>query len=274
MKHPASGARRDAMPWLLRGYAASFYLFLYAPIGLLIALSFNDSQVMGFPFRGVTLKWYSEVFTDGRLLASIGNSFAVGLVAAAIATGLALLAALGLRHSFPGRDAVIPLMLVPIITPGIVSGVLLYVFFGVTGIPYGLWTAVLAAHVTWVLPFAFLTIYPRLHRFDRSLEEAAMDLGATPAIVFRRVVLPLIRPGIIATLLFSFTLSFDEFIRTLFVAGPERTTPVYLWLLIVEQMAPFLPAVGVVIMLISVTVAASGFWVSARARNLAAQFER
>lgn len=101
-----------------------------------------------------------------------------------------------------------------------------------------------------------------------------MDLGATPVVVFRRVVLPLIRPGIVATLLFSFTLSFDEFIRTLFVAGSERTTPVYLWLLIVEQMAPFLPAVGVVIMLISVTVAAAGFWVSGRARKLAAQIER
>lgn len=269
-----SDTKRGAMPWLLRGYAGLFYAFLYAPIALLVALSFNDSQVMGFPFRGLTFKWYGEVLADGKLLASIANSFAVGLVAATIATALALLAALGLRQSFPGRDLVIPIVLVPIITPGIVSGVLLYVSFGVAGIPYGLWTAVLVAHVTWVLPFAFLTIYPRLHRFDRSLEEAAMDLGATPLQVFGKVVLPLIRPGVIATLLFSFTLSFDEFIRTLFVAGSERTTPIYLWLLIVEQMAPFLPAVGVVMMLISVSVAAAGFWVSGRAVKLATRFER
>ncbi len=269
-----NAAKRDAVPWVLRGYAGLFYAFLYAPIALLIALSFNDSQVMGFPFRGLTVKWYAEVFADGRLLASIVNSFAVGFIAAFVATALALLAALGLRHNFPMRDAVIPLMLVPIITPGIVSGILLYVFFGVAGVPYGLWTAVLVAHITWVLPFAFLTIYPRLNRFDRSLEEAAMDLGATPLVVFNRVVLPLIRPGIVATLLFSFTLSFDEFIRTLFVAGSERTTPIYLWLLIVEQMAPFLPAVGVVIMVISVAVAGLGFWVSGRARQFAAQIER
>ncbi len=269
-----NAAKRDAVPWMLRGYAGLFYAFLYAPIALLIALSFNDSQVMGFPFRGVTFKWYAEVFADGNLLASILNSFGVGLIAAFVATVLALLAALGLRHSFPMRDAVIPLMLVPIITPGIVSGILLYVFFGVAGVPYGLWSAVLVAHITWVLPFAFLTIYPRLNRFDRSLEEAAMDLGASPVVVFYRVVLPLIQPGIIATLLFSFTLSFDEFIRTLFVSGSERTTPIYLWLLIVEQMAPFLPAVGVVIMLISVTVAGLGFWVSGRARRFAAQIER
>lgn len=257
--------------WGLRSYAAAFFLFLYAPIAVLVVLSFNDSPVMGFPFQGFTVKWYGEVFANGALAKSLVASFAVGIAAALIATAIALMAALGLRHEFPGRSLVIPAMLVPIVTPGIVSGVILLVFFGVTGVPYGLWTGALIAHVTWVLPFAFLTLYPRLHKFDRSLEEAAMDLGATPWVVFRRVVFPLIRPAVIATVLFAFTLSFDEFIRTLFVIGSTRTTPVYLWLLIVEQMAPFLPAVGVVIMLVSVAVAATGFWVAGRAgRALAA----
>jgi ABC-type spermidine/putrescine transport system permease subunit II len=260
--------------WLLRGYAALFFAFLYAPIALLVVLSVNDSEVMGLPFRGATLRWYGQVFAGGQFLAALVNSFAVGLAAAFIATTLALMAGLGLRHEFRGRSLVIPAMLVPIITPGIVSGVVMLVFFGVTGVPYGLWTGTLLAHVTWVLPFAFLTLYPRLHRLDRSLEEAAMDLGATPWVVFRRVVLPLIRPAVVATVLFAFTLSFDEFIRTLFVSGAQRTTPVYLWLLIVEQMAPFLPAVGVVIMVVSVAVAAIGFWVSGRASRLAAQLER
>ena len=153
-------------------------------------------------------------------------------------------------------------MLVPIIIPGIVSGAVLLVFFGIAGVPYGLWTGALVAHVTWVLPFAFLTLYPRLAAFDQALEEAAMDLGASPWVVFKRIVFPLIKPAVIATVLFSFTLSFDEFVRTLFVIGAERTTPVYLWVLIVEQTAPFLPAAGVIIMLISVAVAAMGFWVS------------
>ena len=184
------------------------------------------------------------------------------------------MAALGLRHEFRGRSLVIPAMLLPIITPGIVSGVILLVFFGVTGIPYGLWTGTLVAHITWVLPFAFLTLYPRLHGFDRSIEEAAMDLGATPWVVFRRIVLPLIQPALVATILFAFTLSFDEFIRTLFVSGSARTTPVYLWLLIVEQVAPFLPAVGVVIMAVSIVVAAAGFWVSSRASRYATGYER
>lgn len=261
------------LPWLLRGYAGLFYAFLYVPITIMVVLSFNDSQIMGFPLQGFTLRSYEEAFSTGYLPRALFNSFAVGIAAALIATALALMVALGLRHQVPFRGAVMAMILIPIITPGIVSGVLLYVTFGVVGVPYGLSTAVLAAHVTWVLPFAFLTLYPRLHRFDRSLEEAAMDLGATPWVVFKRVILPLIRPAIIATLLFSFTLSFDEFIRTLFVVGSQRTTPVFLWLLIAEQMAPFLPAVGVVIMLISVVVAGLGFWVSGRAARLAARVE-
>jgi spermidine/putrescine transport system permease protein len=206
-----------------------FYAFLYVPIAVMVVLSFNDSQIMGFPLKGFTLRSYGDAFTEGDLPGALFNSFAVGIGAALIATVLAL--------------------------------------------PYGLSTAVLAAHVTWVLPFAFLTLYPRLHRFDRSIEEAAMDLGATPWVVFRRVILPLIRPALIATLLFSFTLSFDEFIRTLFVVGSQRTTPVYLWLLISDQMAPYLPAVGVMIMLISIVVAGIGFWVSGRAARLAGRVE-
>ena len=261
------------MPWLLRGYAAVFYAFLYMPIGVMVVLSFNDSQIMGFPLKGFTLRWYGEALAEGALLRALWNSFVVGFVASLVATALALMLALGLRYRVPFRGAVLPVILIPIITPGIVSGVLLYVSFGVLGLPYGLSTAVIAAHVTWVLPFAFLTLYPQLHRFDRSIEEAAMDLGATPWVVFRRVILPLIRPAIIATLLFSFTLSFDEFIRTLFVVGSQRTTPVYLWLLIAEQMAPFLPAVGVMIMLVSIAVAGVGFWVSGRAAKLAARVE-
>jgi spermidine/putrescine transport system permease protein len=260
----ASG-RLKKSNWLLRSYAALFFFFLYVPIAVLVVLSFNDSEVIGFPFRGFTLRWYGEVFAGGEFITALFNSFGVGFAASFIATAIALMAALGLRHEFPGRSLMIPAMLIPIITPGIVSGVVLLVFFGSTGVPYGLWTGALVAHITWVLPFAFLTLYPRLESFDRSVEEAAMDLGATPWLVFRRIIMPIIRPAVVATLLFSFTLSFDEFIRTLFVTGSDRTTPVHLWILIVEKTAPFLPAVGVVIMIISAAVAALGFWVSSRA---------
>jgi ABC-type spermidine/putrescine transport system permease subunit II len=249
---------------LLRLYAGLFYAFLYVPILVLVLLSVNDSPAMGFPFLGFTFKWFDQVLAGGELIAAIANSVTVGVASALIATALALLASLGLRQRFPMKGLVFPVMLVPIVLPGIVSGVLLLVYIGFAGLPYGLWTAVLPAHVTWVLPFAFLTLHPQISRFDTALEEAAMDLGAKPSEVFTRVLFPIIRPAIIATLLFSFTISFDEFIRTLFVISGERTVPIYLWVLIIERVAPFLPAIGVVLMAISMIIAGAGFVLTQR----------
>ena len=250
--------------FLLRGYAGLFYVFLYVPLFVLILLSFNDSSAMSFPFVGFTTKWYNSVLAGGELMAAMRNSIMLGVVSAFIATALALMASLGLRHKFPLRGFVFPIILIPVVMPGIVSGVVLLVYIGFAGLPYGLWTAVLPAHITWVLPFAFLTLHPQISRFDPALEEAAMDLGAKPFEVFMRVLFPIIRPALIATLLFSFTISFDEFIRTLFVISAERTVPFYLWVLIIDRVAPFLPAMGVVLMAISMLVAGAGFLFSQR----------
>lgn len=260
---------RESKWWTtsLWGYSLSFYAFLYMPILVLLVLSFNDSPAIGLPFRGFTLKWYSEAFAGDLFLQAIGNSMMVGVVSASIGTALALLITLGMRHRFPFKRAVLALVLIPIVTPGIVSGILFLVFIGLSGIPYGLWTAVLPAHITWVLPFAFLTLYPQVQRFDHSLEEAAMDLGAGPSAVFRRVMFPIIRPALIATLLFSFTISFDEFIRTLFVTSSQRTVPVYLWVLVQEQVSPFLPAIGMMMVAISMSVAGIGFFIVGRSNR-------
>jgi len=249
---------------LLRVYAAVFYAFLYVPILVLLALSFNDSPAMGFPFLGFTTKWYAEVLSGGDLAAALTNSVMIGVASAVISTILALLASLGLRHRFPLQGVVFPAMLVPVIMPSIVSGILLLVYIGFAGLPYGLWSAVLPAHVTWVLPFAFLMLYPQIARFDPALEEAAMDLGARPLEVFARVVLPIVQPALIATLLFAFTISFDEFIRTLFVISGQRTVPIYLWILVIDRVAPFLPAIGIVLLAISMIIAGAGFVLSQR----------
>jgi spermidine/putrescine transport system permease protein len=259
-----TGTRATWPTVLLRSYAGLFYAFLYLPMLVLIILSFNDSQAMGFPFTGFTTKWYNSVLAGGELMEAMRNSIMLGVVSAFIATALALMASLGLRHKFPLRGFVFPVILIPVVMPGIVSGVLLLVYIGFAGLPYGLWTAVLPAHITWVLPFAFLTLHPQISRFDPALEEAAMDLGAKPAEVFTRVLFPIIRPALVATLLFSFTISFDEFIRTLFVISAERTVPIYLWVLIIDRVAPFLPAMGVVLMTISMLVAGTGFLFSQR----------
>lgn len=244
---------------LLCTYAGLFFLFLYAPIGLLLVLSVNDSEVIGLPFKGMTSRWYAYVLTTPELIRALANSFALGFVSAGIATAIALMMAMGFRREFPLKGLLMKIVLLPILIPGIVGSAVFLVFFGYLEIPFGLWTTALMVHITWALPFAFLTIFPRLHGFDRGLEEAAMDLGATPIVVFRRILLPIVRPGIVATFLFAFTLSFDEFVRTFLVIGTQRTIPVHLWTLIIDQMAPFLPAVGVVIMAVSVGVSLIGF---------------
>ena len=250
---------------LLWGYAGLFYCFLYLPILLLVLLSFNDSQTIGLPFQGVTLRWYEEVLGSPDMLRSILNSVMLGIVSATVVTLLAVLMALGFRQEFPFKAVLMKIILLPILIPGIVGGVIYLVFFGFAEVEFGVWSTALPVHITWVLPFAFLTLFPRVHGLDRSLEEAAADLGARPLTVFTRVVLPIIKPGVIATAMFAFTLSFDEFIRTLFIIGNQRTVPVHLWTLLSDQMAPFLPAVGVVITVISMLVSGLGFAASARA---------
>jgi spermidine/putrescine transport system permease protein len=248
-------------------YAVAFYAFLYVPILLLVALSFNDSQITGLPFKAFTLRWYVQVFNSTEMLLAIGSSVALGILSAFIATTLALLLALGFRYEFPLKGLLMKIILMPVLIPGIVGGVIYLIFFGYGQVPFGLWTTALPVHITWVLPFAFLTLFPRMHGLDRSLEEAAADLGARPSTVFFRIILPIIKPGVVTTTMFAFTLSFDEFIRTLFAIGSQRTIPVHLWSLLSDQMAPFLPAVGVIIMMISMIVSLIGFSLSARSNN-------
>ena len=261
--------RRSRSPWATARaiYIVLFFSFFYVPILVLCVLSVNDSPVMGFPFQVATTQWYASAVSDGVLLRALANSVQLGIASASIATALALTAVLGLRYRLPFASCAIPLMVLPMILPGIVTGVIMLVFFGLAGIPTGLWPTTLITHVSWVLPFAFFTLYPRLHGFDRSIEEAAMDLGARPAIVFYRIVFPLIRSAVIGTLLFAFTLSFDEFVRTFFVIGSQQTVPVHLWILVTEQVAPFLPAVGVLIMFTTLSVAAVGFIAMARSAD-------
>lgn len=246
-------------------YAGLFYTVLYLPILLLVVLSFNDAQAIGLPFQGGTLRWYEQVFGSPEMLTSIANSVGLGIASAFIATVLALMLALGFRSDFAFKSLLMKVILLPILIPGIVGGVIYLIFFGYAEVQFGVWSTALPVHVTWVLPFAFLTLFPRLHGFDKSLEEAAADLGARPWMTFRRITFPIIKPGVVATAMFAFTLSFDEFIRTLFSIGNERTVPVHLWSLLSDQMAPFLPAVGVVIMAISMMVSLTGFALSARA---------
>ncbi|HWK97779.1 MAG TPA: ABC transporter permease [Pseudolabrys sp.] len=247
-------------------YAVAFYIFLYGPIVMIGIFSFNKSEVTGLPFTGATTRWYEVVFARADLMAALFNSITLGIVSATIATTLAFFLGLAFRRDFVGKRLVLGLVLLPIIMPGIVGGIVLLIFFGYLGIRSGLYTTVLAAHINWVLPFAFLTLNGRLQGLDKAVEEAAMDLGARSYQVLTWVILPIVRPALVATLLFSFSLSFDEFIRTLFVTGYDRTVPVVFWGAIVDRLAPELPAMAIITILISTAASLCGFAFASRSR--------
>ncbi len=253
---------------VLWAYALLVYTFLYAPVIMVTILSFNDSRIVGLPLRGFTTQWFGVVFTQPELVTAFGNSMLLGVITACIGTAIATLLALAFRDPFPGNDTLFYLIIAPIILPGVVSGVVLLIFFGLLGVRLSLWTTALIAHVTWVVPFCFLSLYPSLHRFDRSIEEAAADLGASRSMVFWRVVFPLIRPGIIAASLFAFSLSFDEFVRTLFLTGFERTLPVQFWYMVIESLSPEVPAMAVVIIVISVLTSLAGSLMAKRGADI------
>jgi spermidine/putrescine transport system permease protein len=248
-------------------YAGAFYAFLYGPIAMIALFSVNSSEVTGLPIKQFTTRWYEVVFSRPDLMAALFNSISLGLISAVVATTMAFFLGLSFRRNFVGKQLVLGLVLLPIILPGILGGIVLLIFFGYLGVRSSLYTTVLAAHINWVLPFAFLTLNGRLQSFDRAVEEAAMDLGARSHQVLLKVVMPIIRPALIATLLFSFSLSFDEFIRTLFVIGYDRTVPVVFWSAIVDRLAPELPAMAVITILISTVASLCGFAFAARSQT-------
>jgi putrescine transport system permease protein len=198
--------------------------FLYGPILVLVAFSFNASALVTV-WGGFSTRWYGVLFADGPLLAAALVSLRVALAAAALATLFGTLAALALDRGgrFPGRSAFTGLLYVPMVMPEVITGLALLLLFVATGFERGLVTLVVA-HATLGLGFVAVIVGARLKGFDRTLEEAAADLGAGPLRVFATVTLPLIAPAVAAGFLLAFTLSLDDLVIASFVAGPGATT--------------------------------------------------
>jgi ABC-type spermidine/putrescine transport system permease subunit II len=232
-------------------YAVALFAFLYLPILAMAVFSFHDSTVNSLPWRGFTLKWYVQAVQNPDLMIAFGNSVTLGIMTALAAVVLGTAMALAFRLPFRGRLIVLTVILLPVMTPPIVHGVAFIMFWHALGLRLSLFGSTFIGHVTFVIPFVFLTIFPRVHRFDRSLEEAAMDLGATRTVTFWRITLPLIRPGILAGGVLAFALSFDEFLRTLFLIGPDITLPLFLWSMVTNDLSPQPNAVAAMITAIS-----------------------
>ncbi len=199
-------------------YVALVVLFLYAPIGVLVAQSFNASRYRGH-WTGFTLQWYGELFQNEGILDALQNTITIGLSSAAIATVLGLLTCMALRGmGRKQRSVYLGVASMPLLNADIVTGISLMLLFLGMGLRLG-YGSILMAHVVFNLPYVILCIMPQFLSLDRSCYDAARDLGATPFVAFRRVVLPELRPSLLAGFMLAFTMSADDFIITHFTKG-------------------------------------------------------
>ncbi|MEI8359412.1 MAG: ABC transporter permease [Deltaproteobacteria bacterium] len=252
------------MPTLLRrtlsAWTAIVLLFLWLPIGILVAWSFNDSR-LNVLWHGFTWRWYGAAFSDAGLLRCLGNSLQVALWTTLLAVPLGTAAAFLLeRFRFRGRMALETLLLLPMIAPEVVIGVSLLALFVAVHCELGVATVVIS-HVTFCIPFVLVAVRARLATLDPALEEAALDLGATPTGALLRVVLPVMAPAITAAAILSFMLSFDEFIVTWFTAGPgSRTLPIEIYGRVRRGLDPSLNAISSVLLLATLLLVAAVGW--------------
>ncbi len=250
----------------LRAVLASFFVYLYLPIIVLVVLSFNASPQATI-WTGFSIDWYGRVLDNPDLMRAFRNSLLIATTAAVGATVLATLAALGTQRRQGGAvDAVNAVIALPLVVPEIVTAVASLLFFIMIGLRLGLGTVILA-HLVFCIPFAYLPIRARLEGMDAALEEAAADLYATPAATFRRVTLPLLWPGLLSGLMLAFIISLDDFVITYFVSGPGATTlPVYIFGMIRIGVSPEVNAVSSLILLISIAFVAAS-WVIGRLKR-------
>jgi spermidine/putrescine transport system permease protein len=244
--------------WWLRAWLAATFVFLYAPIVILVAFSFNDSR-RNIVWQGFTLDYYGRAWNNPRLIEAFTNSLLIACLATLISTVIGALIALALwRFRFPGKPAVEGAVVLPIVIPEICLGVALMAFFARTGFPAGLpWplglAPIVAGHVAFCFPFVAVVVRARMASFDRALEEASKDLGAGEWQTFRHVTLPHMKPALIAGALLAATLSLDDFVITFFTSGPGTLTfPVQVYSMVRFGATPEVNAASTVLIAITI----------------------
>ena len=204
-------------------YAFLIYLFLYLPILLLIIFSFNDSRYSG-KWNGFTLEWYTQLFADSSIMESLYTTLIVAVIASVVSTVIGTVSAIALHNMKAKTKAVVTsLSYIPMVNPDIVIGISLLSLFSVMGLKLGYMTLILA-HITFNIPYVIFAVLPKLQQLNPNIEEAAMDLGATPYQAFFKVILPELMPGIVTGALLAFTLSLDDFIVSFFTTGSGVST--------------------------------------------------
>ena len=255
--------------WLRVSLALAF-VFLYTPIFTLMIFSFNDSR-RNIVWRGFTTKYYERAWNNDSLIEAFVNSLTIGFISTITATALgAMVAVLLWRFRFPFKPAYEGTMALQLVIPEICMGIAMLVFFARLGWPAGLpWPLnlgnIIIAHISFSFPFAAVVIRARLAGFNRELEEAARDLGASEWQTFRDILIPYMRPGLLAGGLLAFTLSLDDFVITFFTSGPDTVTfPVKVYSMVRFSVTPEVNAASTMLIVITLVLTATAMWLQKR----------
>ncbi|QXT38443.1 ABC transporter permease [Gymnodinialimonas ceratoperidinii] len=234
-------------------FAVLYLIFLYAPILLLPIFAFNDGTVIAFPLQGFTWGWFAELRTIPALHEATLNSLIIAVSVAVLSTCLGLFAArAATRYDFPLKAGIMGFIMLPLVLPEVIVAISLLVVLMQLGLDTSIYT-IIGGHTLLCMPFAIAILQGSFAGLDQSLEEAAIDLGETRAGAFRLIILPLVTPGIIASMLICFIISLDEFIIAFFLSGNEPTLPVYLWgQLRFPARLPVVMALGTILVALSI----------------------
>jgi len=256
-KTPLLAGDKPTRPWTfyaLAAFFAAYVLFLYGPMLCMYLLSFQGEQgALSFPMRGLSVHWFHQLWegSTGDIAGAVSRSLPLALLVMVITVVLSVAAGLGFRRNVKGSSAIFYAVIISLTAPGYILGIGIGLMFSIFGWQTSWYTSALGAQLSWTLPFGVLITFAVFGRFDAAFEEAARDLGASPAQTLRMVVLPILAPGIIAIALFGFTLSYDEFARTLQTTGPTNTMPIEIWSMTQNVTSPTIYALGTVTTAIS-----------------------
>ena len=234
------------------------FIFLVAPILAIMPLSFSSGSYLTYPLPGFSLRWYEEFVNSPKWMASLKNSMIIGIASTMLSMVLGTLAALGLAQwKSKFKPLVMAFVLSPVVVPAVITAVGLYFFFAPLGLTNS-YLGLILAHTALSTPFVVITVGATLQSFDMNLARAAASLGASPLLTFRRVILPLILPGLVSGALFAFATSFDEVVMVMFMAGPDqRTLPREMFAGIRENINPTITAAAVILTTVSVILLAT-----------------
>ncbi|RVU36143.1 ABC transporter permease [Hwanghaeella grinnelliae] len=240
---------------LIRFGTILIYLFMFAPVAVVVLLSFNANQFGSFPMEGLSLRWFVALLENKAIVRAFQTSLLLGALTAVISTTLGVLGSLAMvRYDFPGKSLIATALIAPILVPEVVLAVALLLFLGAMGMPKS-FPLLLAGHVIFTLPFVVLVVQARLVAVKREYEEAAMSLGAGPIETFFQITLPLILPAVLAGGLFAFTISFDDITGTLFwKPGGVETVPTQIFAMLRNSISPEINALGTVMIVITVAL--------------------